>query len=306
MRVTCLLVLSSFAFSALAQVSFRPQAGLGFTDNANFEDTQKDADFFWWVRSSNSLLKKDSEWNLWLNYRGYFKEHQNNVLTYRLGDTLSGQNSAIGTYEWDLAAGGQKYTEESPGTTESSFDNVYAETSLLKTWGLQKNLDLNFEPLYQFKYYPQFDGRSDHTLSANLLFDWNFHVVQSLNPYLEIGWVQSSLSLYSKNYLEFGTAWKYTPRPDLKYMLNLLSKYSAYPSRKVSETTVISDKRGRSRSLSQDGIETQSLIQFQGTVVKILEKAELRGTIGFSQQSTRSGIEDYSEFQCLASILVPL
>jgi hypothetical protein len=291
--------------SANAVVSFRPQVGLGFTDNANYEDSSKDSDFFWWVRSSNTYVRQNSSWNLWLSYRGYWKEHQNDVLNYRLSDSLSLRNSVLGEFDWDIGAGGQKYSEGSPGTTENSFDNIYLETSLLKTWGLRSNLDFNLEPLYQYKYYPQFGGRADHSLISNFSFDWNFHPIQSLNPFAELGLVFSNQSLYSRNYLEFGSDWKVLPRPDLKYILHFSSRFTSFPSRKISESTVISDKKGRSRTQSQDETEAQSLIQIQASLVKMIEKAELKGSVAFNNQSSNSGYESYSEFQISASVLVP-
>lgn len=290
---------------AWAQLSYRPQAGLGFTNNANYEDTDKNSDFFWWVRSSNTYTRGISSWNLWLNYRGYFKEHQNDVLSYRLGDTLSLKSPVLGEFEWDLGVGGQKYSEGSPGTTESSFDNVYFETSLLKTWMLRSDLDFNVEPLYQYKYYPQFDGRSDHMLSSTFSMDWNFASTQSLNPFFGFAVISSNQKLYSRNEIELGTDWKISPRSDLKWILHFLSRFSSFPNRKISEATVVSDKRGRARLVSQDEIETQSLVQIQGSLVKMVESVELRGSVALNRQSSKSGYEDYSEAQVSASVLVP-
>jgi hypothetical protein len=298
------LVLSSY--SAFGSMMVRPQTGIGFTDNANYEETDKDADFFWWVRSSNSFISKNSDWNLWLNYRGYFKEHENDALTYRLGDTLSLKNSSFGDYDWDFGVGGQKYSNGSPATTEETFDNVYFETSILKTWVLQNNLDLNFEPLYQYKYYPQFDGRADHTALFNFLLDWNFSLSQSLNPFAEIGFVSSNQNLYSRNYFEFGTDWKISAQPDLKFLLHFMNRFSSFPDRQVSEATVITNKNGKVRATSQNETESQTLTQVQGTVVKILQKTELKGTVALSNQSSKSGYETYSELEVLGSVLFPI
>ncbi len=291
---------------AQAQWNFRPQLGLGFTDNANYEDTDRDSDLFWWLRSSNTFVSGNSRWSLWLNYRSYTKQNQNNVLSYRLGDTMGMGNRSLGDLDWDLAFGGQQYTQDAPGTTETSFNNNYLETSILKNWHITSDLEMAIEPLYQLKVFSQLDGRTDHTFLLNTALDWKFALEQSLNPFAEIGFVSSNQSAYSKNYLEFGTDWHYSSQFDLSYILHFVSRYSSYPNRKVSDTTVVSNKRGALRNLSQSGIESQSLIQILGSVVKMVGKTEFKASTGLTSQTSRSGYENFSEVEVLASALVPL
>src|SRR6476660_3204595 len=101
MRWTLWLLFFLSSSWAQAQWTIRPQVGLGFTDNANYEETDKNSDVFWWLRSSNSYSLENSTWNLWLSYRGYAKETQNDVFSYRLGDTISFNSRALGAWDWD-------------------------------------------------------------------------------------------------------------------------------------------------------------------------------------------------------------
>jgi hypothetical protein len=303
----CLLIIFLILFfhPAFSAVSFRAQAGIGFTDNANYEESEKDTDFFGWTRLSSSYLSDHSTWNLWLNYKGFLKEHQNDVLSYRLGHTLETNTRSFGSFDWDLAVGGQKYSQGNPGTTETSFDQTYLETSVEKIWSLRKDLEMSWEPLYQYKFFPQFDGRVDQTILSHFGADWSFQSIQSLAPFLEIGWVASNQSIYTKNYLEIGTDWRISERPDLRYSLGFLSRYSSFPNRKISDVTVVSTKNGRFRTLSQDGNETQSLVQFQGSLVKIVNELEWKSSLVWSKQYSNSGFESYSEFQLTGSVLIP-
>jgi len=305
MKLSILLFCLSIASLAQGQWSIRPQLGLGYTNNANYENSDPDADLFWWARTSNSYNTADSHYNIWLNYRNYTKERQNNVFSYRLAETMDMKSHFMGDFEWNLALGGQQYLEDSPATTEESFNHIYAESSLTKSWTPRPDLEFSLEPLYQLKYYSQLEDRKDHTVLLNFTADWQFQTIQSLGPFAEFGLVFSDQSLYSKNYLEFGSDWRISARPDLTYVLNFMSRYSAFPNRTVSETTVVSTSKGRTRAQSQDGIETQSFFQIQGSAIKIISSTELRATLSLNTQSSNSGNEDYSEVQVQTSVLVP-
>jgi hypothetical protein len=305
MKLSILLFFVSFSSLAQGQWSIRPQVGLGYTNNANFEDTEKDTDLFWWVRSSNSYNTPGSHYNLWLNYRAYTKERQNDVFSFRIADVMEMNSRSFGDFDWDVALGGQQFLNESPATTENSFNHVYAETSLAKTWILRNDLEISLEPLYQLKYFSQLEARKDHTVQLNFTTDWHFQTDQNLIPYAEFGFVFSDQSLYNKNYFEFGSDWRVSPHPNLNYVLNFVSRYSSFPNRSVSETTVVSSSKGRTKTQSQDGIETQSFFQIQGSVVKIVSGNELRAALAFNNQSSKSGNEDYSEIQLQTSVLIP-
>ncbi|MEZ0391190.1 MAG: hypothetical protein ACAH59_03170 [Pseudobdellovibrionaceae bacterium] len=305
MKIFCLLFPLALALPAAAQWTMKPQGGLGFTNNANFEETDKDADGFWWVRSSNLLIENRKTSMIWLNYRDYLKEHQNDVFSYRLGQTHELGVRGLGSFDWDYALGGQYYSEGSPATTEESFNYTFLSTSLAKSFNPNSRMEVVLEPTYEIKFFHQFEGRVDHSLIFNSLLDWTLTPTQTLAPYAEIGLVFSSQSLYSKNYLEFGGEWRIHPQPDLSYGLHFLSRFSSYPHRKISESTVISNKKGRPVSTSQTEIETQTLFQLQGTVAKMFERTELAGSLALNSQSSRSGFENFQEIQGWIRLTVP-
>lgn len=305
MKFSILLLTLTIAVSSHAQWLFRPQAGIGYTSNANYEETEKNSDMFWWARLSTSYAHSGHYLNMFLNYRSYMEETQNNVFTYRLGDTISMSSRSMGNFDWDFGFGGQKFSEGATAYTETSFNNFYLETAILKTWTTQRNLDMSLEPAYQIKFFEQFENRVDHTISLNYTVDWKYQSDMALSPYAEFGLVFSNLSLYSRNYFEIGTDWQYLPSSDLKYVLRFLTRSTRFPNRSVSETTVISAGRGRTRLLSQDEIERHSFTQIQGSVAKMIRNIELKATLGFVSQSSLSGYENYSETQMTGSMQIP-
>jgi hypothetical protein len=146
----------------------------------------------------------------------------------------------------------------------------------------------------------------DHTLLLNAALDWTLNAVHSLSPYADLGYVVSNQSLYSKQYFEFGTDWRIEADASLKYILRFVSKFSSFPNRLITDTTAVTNRKGRTFTTSRDEIETQTFSQIQGSVVKLVGSTELRGTLGLNTQSTRSGVEDYNELQLLGSVLIPL
>jgi len=306
MKLLLTVAILFFSTATFAQWRMRPQVGIGFTNNANYETENKDADLFWWARSSNTKINDHSSWNLWLSYKDFMKEHQNDVLGYRFGQTKELRSRGIGAVDWDWALGGQQYVQGSPATSEESFDHVYGETSAMKTLTPRNNLEVTLESLYQLKFFQKFEGRVDHSLLFNSELAWSLSPIQALTPYLELGLTFSSQSLYSKNYFELGSEWRIFPQPDLTYVVQLVSRFSSFPHRQVSETTMISNNKKNPQVTTQTETESQSFFQIQTSVAKMIERTELRGSLALNSQSSKSGIENYQEIQAYISVLVPL
>jgi hypothetical protein len=293
--------------SALAEAaSYRPQVGLGYTSNANYEDTSEDSDLFWQAKFAGLYMTPKYELSVWAGIKDYANESQNDIWNWRLGLGVPKKMFRADAVTWNMALGGQNYLEDAPATTEESFDFVYAETSLLIEETLTAKTGVTSEPGFQIKRYSHFAGRTDFTLFVENYFEWFLKESKTLSPSLDIGFVSSSDELYTRRYIEIGVMWV-----DTKFLNNLrfTSRYTlrqtSFPNRLVSQATAIS--RGRGSALgSRDVIETQSFSQLSGSVTKFYNKNELTGTIVLNSQNSKSGVEEYSELVIMASLLVPL
>jgi hypothetical protein len=67
-----LLITFFISLAALADAAtFRPQVGLGYTSNANYEDTSEDGDLFWQARFASLYITPKYEINLWAGVKDY-------------------------------------------------------------------------------------------------------------------------------------------------------------------------------------------------------------------------------------------
>lgn len=70
--------------SVSSQATIKPQVGLGFSDNVNYEQTNKDSDFF---MSARLLTKhKSDRWTALsrLQYRDYLQQNSNDTFQWRV------------------------------------------------------------------------------------------------------------------------------------------------------------------------------------------------------------------------------
>jgi hypothetical protein len=292
-----------FFFSSLhakAELTARALAGLGFTNNANFEEVDKDSDFYYLLRGSGTYIANPLTYAASLSYRGFMDETQQNVFNYHFQTFIPITIASDPEWDLDVGIGGQNYTKEAPGTTEESFDNVFLETGLTKAMEVE-GADLSLEPRYELKSFPGFAGRIDHTLSFGALVDWAMRTGQTLEPFVELGFVRSNQELYTRTYFELGTDWGHFYRSDLKGELSFMTRFSTYPNRTVSDQTVVANKRGRIISGNQDSKESQTFTQIGYSVAKIKGSSEFKAGINASSQDSKSGTADYSELGFLVS-----
>ena len=80
--IFCLSLTSSLGH---ADWLVQPQAGLGYTSNANYEDTNEDSDFYLFPRNSSSFFRDRTTWNFWLSYKSYMEEKQEDAISRRRG-----------------------------------------------------------------------------------------------------------------------------------------------------------------------------------------------------------------------------
>lgn len=290
-----LLLLLFSSTSAPADWAFKSQAGLGYTNNANYEETQENSDLYWLLRQTASLHQEDRSWRMWLSYKSYSAETHNNVFSWRSSLSNPVVTEELGLLDFDLAASGQHYTNNSPNTTEDSFDYLAIDAALSKAESLQKNLEMTLEGGYQLKSYLHFDGRTDHTIFFNASWDWKYSARRCLSPFAELGLIFSNDELYRRNYLDLGTEWILGLTKSLQARSLASLRISAFPERTVSQETRVSRRRGILRQTSRDENETQTSVQLSGSLVKLWNARELSATLYLNNQNTNSGFADYTE-----------
>jgi hypothetical protein len=279
-----------------ADWSFRPQAGLGFTNNANFEETNRDADFYILARGSGTYFQKTNSFTGTLSYRNYFKEEQNNVVGFQLSGLIPVNIVEQKDWQLEAALGGQNYTHTAPGTTEDAFDNFYGSVKLIKTVDVDEQMNFSIEPGYMLRNYPKLNSRTDHILSVSSYMDWIIRPDHTLEPFAEIGVAVSNEKIYTRTFLELGTDYLWSFKKNLRADFSLTTRLSSYPNRTVSTSTVVSNRRGIRTRTMQDDKERFTFTQVGAALAKINKDSEFKAGLIASSQRTRSGAENYSEF----------
>jgi hypothetical protein len=274
--------------------AYSPEIGLGTSNNVNYSDSNQQSDSYYWLKSYNELQRLNLAVNLWVSYKDFFKESQNDVLNWRTG--LHFPNPFFfGESYFDLGLGGQNFTSISPQTTDEGYDSYYFEMALIKTINWQRIGELALEPGYQIKHFDEV-RRVDHRLYLTGAFDFSVNPVNTLTPSVEIGFVSSSDNLYSKNYLEFGLDWEHSIRSDLDFVFSVFNRASWFPNRNLTSISLLNANKKNQRTLSQNEIETQNFSQIEISMLKSFEKLSTKGTIIKTAQSSKSESENFDEF----------
>lgn len=298
-------ILASTA-SAQAKTDFKPQIGLGYTNNANFETTNTDDDFYWWTTLSLATdISTRGRLKASLSFHDYFSESQNDAVSWRLLTFWPKLFTALPKWETALYLGGKSYTQDSPGTTDEGYDSYYFGGTMTKWLEISSETEVSLEPGLQLKDYEGFGGREDLTLSFNSTLNWKATSTDVLNPYGEIGIVSSNQSLYRRNYIELGIDWERSLPQDLKFNLAFLTRGTGYPNRTVADQTVTARNRGVFKNVTRTTNEQQTYVQLSGSLTKTKNKIEYAGVVSLTSQKSRSGFEDYSEINISGSLLIP-
>lgn len=287
--------------TAAAEWTLRPQAGVGVTDNANHEQDGKNADVFFWVRGAATKHKSESSSSFSLSYQDYISESQNDVFGYRLAKLFPVAWFDRKNWQFEVSGGGQVFTNENPGTTEESFDYVYGQGTLLKTIALNEQSELLIEPYYSVRSYTDFGGRLDHELATRASLTHTLRSKQLLEPFASLGIVRSNQSLYDRNYFEIGTDMSWDLRPEKRIGFGISSRFSTYPNRTVSQTTAVTNKRGKVTKHSQRENETQTYTHAEVFLAKIKASSELKVNLSASTNSSNSGAVDYVALALMGS-----
>ncbi len=303
-KVLLILTITSVSFVSFAQSTLKPQIGLGYTDNANYESSQKDSDMFWWLGVYGQKITPEAGYSLYLNFRDYLEEDQNDRLSYRFGRTEEVINRFAGSLEWLLAVGGLEYSGDSPAFTEETFDNIYLDNSWAKTFSTRADLEYTFEPGLRSKMFTDLDGRFDQSFYFISALDFTIRTGQVLRPFAEIGFVFSNKSIYSNNYLEFGADYTWEENDQSSFLIGASIQQTSYFDRDVTDETAIVNKKGKKTTGTSN--ETQVLMQLQGSYIKKFKVNQLKSSLVLTDQSSRSGESEYTESQIHVALIIPI
>jgi len=306
---TILFNIASIVFSLSLAYSdtlshHKPELGIGFSDNANYSDTNPKHDNYFWVKSFSSWIKEPSPLELYLSYKDFVREKQNNVFLWNTKMTLPSPNLLKEEGYFIFGLGGQNYTSSNPETTDEGFDNIFIEGAILKSksWGQSNNW--NFEPGYLLKHFEDTHRRTDHQIYLNSSLDLELNVKNLFTPMAEMGFIFSSDSLYRKNYFELGLQWSFKMQQTWTLFLNVFNRSSWFPGRTLTSVRQIPSvkKNQKTSVLSQNEIEFQSLSQVELSLIKEFQKLTTKFTLIKTSQLTKSETENFNELRLQCSI----
>ncbi|HEX4926327.1 MAG TPA: hypothetical protein VFV50_19690 [Bdellovibrionales bacterium] len=289
--------------AAAADFNFGGEAGLGLTDNANLEDSQRDGDFYVRIAGQVSSRKGEHAYGARLGLTDYLREHSNDVVSWRLYDRWQKNPSAWLIY---AALLGQDYTGGDSGITDSSFDNFGFDAYGEKTKELGSRTSLGFGPGLAGRYYTSLSNRSDHTLYGFAEIDHELSQKVLLGGRTELGFLISNDADFSRTYLELSGNIDYLFRESWNWFSELTIRQTSFTSRTASEETIVSRRRGRmARAETVTELEAHSSLMIYTEVVKKHSSTiETGASLRHSNQSSRSGYQNYSANELYGRIVL--
>ncbi len=268
--------------------------GLNYTDNANLEKDQTDADFFTSLLTANSYSFEKWKWRFRLAYSDYAKENQNDVLKVQSSVHYLISTGPRAT-ELYFTVRLQNYLRgQASGTTDTSFDYFGFEMGTEHSFELKGNKSFKIRPSYQQKSYSNLNGRKDQEIGAVLTVDKEIREKTYIYGDFGLSFLSSSLSEYSKNIFLFGTGIDYKLDESWNLEGDLSFQSATYTSRVTTQNVAGSNRR-------KGPVGTETVPETTGTLVlnlsgtkKLNDEISFHGGWTLTSQGSRSGDESYS------------
>lgn len=297
--ISYLLIHMTSAF-ANEWLNVKAEVGSGYSNNVYQDDLNKKSDFFVWLQTQAKYSLTDSKLIAKINLSLYSTENLSNSATYSLTRKSELNYERLGL---TLGIGGFSYFKSAVASTDESYNHFYVNAYLTKNILSRNHFELDFEPGIKVSSYPQLSGRNDLTIFARLDGLWQFGADIDINPYFELGFLYSNQSYYVKNYIDFGAVWNQQLDERYKFNVDLYTRSSFYPNRKVSDILFLPNRKGRSTSVNINSIESIGLTQIAAAIIRTDSVRELSLGLNYATQNSISQLEYYSELQLLASAL---
>ena len=294
------LILSSAAIAAEDWVYLKPEVGLGFTDNVYLDNSYRKSDFFARLRGSAKYRSTEADYLGRAGLNIYSQQTDNNFFNY----SLNRHSRLNATLDLNLNIGGLSYVKSDLGASDESFNNFFVGASAVKDFSCGR-LNCTFEPGIKITSYPHLSSRLDTNFYARLDSTWKVDSSTEINPYGEIGLVNSNSSYYTKNYLEFGLNWAEKLNSRYRGDFDFSVRSSSYPSRVVSQILIAprpGNGNGNAGNLDLTLHEGTTLVQLGASVKTEDKNREYSCGLLYSTQSSVSHLSSYSELQLLAAI----
>ncbi len=279
---------------AQASVSSINYMGLYYTDNANFEKDQKDGDFYLGLSTLSTLALEEWKWRLRLGFFDYAKEKQNDFLSSQISGHFM-LNPGTHSTELYLKLLFQNYLgSQVSGSTDTSYNYTGFEFGTEHNFEFKKETRLNLRPYYQQRNYSNLNQRKDQQFGGLLTFDKDWDKKTYAYVEAEVGFLSSSLSEYSKNFLVLGVGADHKIDTDWSLEGSLALQSGTYTTRTTTQVVA-----GTSRRKSSTGTETvpettnNLTLNFSG-LQQITEEFKFRAGLTMISQGSRSGDESYS------------
>ena len=297
--------LSAFSLICLSTASadewvfFKPQLGIGFSDNVYQDDLNKKSDSFAWVQAQTRYSLSDSKLTAKINLTTYSTEVANNSLSYSL---YSKSEVAYANLGLTLGLGGFSYLKSQVASTDESFNNFYFIGYVTKSLMTRNEFELSVEPGLKFSTYPQLSGRNDISFFTKLDALWSFSSNRDINPYFELGFLFSNKSYYAKNYVDLGILWNERIDDLYRFSVDYSIRSSSYPNRRVSDILFIPNRSGRNTSVKLNSSENISLTQLLASITRSETSHEYSLGLNYATENSLSQLEYFTELQLLASV----
>lgn len=285
-----------FFLTLTAQASFSSSnfLGLYFTDNANFEKDQKDADFYLNLSTVNTISNEEWKWRFRLGYFDYAKENQNDLLSGQVSGHYMLVPGARSTEAYLKLLFQNYLASQVSGSTDASYNYSGFELGTEHNFELKNEASFKLHPYYQQRTYSNLNQRKDQQLGGILTFDkdWNKKTYGFAEG--ELGFLSSSLSEYSKNFLVISVGGDHKLDGDWALEGSLSLQSATYTSR--TTTQVIAGTTRKKSNISTETVpeSTSNLtLNFSG-LRQITEEFKFRAGVTLINQNSRSGDETYA------------
>ncbi len=157
-----------YTVSAFTEFSSTDDFGLTFTDNANYESTQKDHDFIWGIFSANKY--KQDRWNLGLNlgFNKYSSQISNDRIFWGTSFGAYQEVDKDAELKEELGIFGTHYIHTPEGTTDFNYNNVGFRLAGSYVNYFQENTSFSIGPALEHTSYlatPLVAGRTENQIS---------------------------------------------------------------------------------------------------------------------------------------------
>jgi hypothetical protein len=286
----------AFIFSTSnSHADLKPEAGLGFTNNAYLTDVDEESDFFWRVGGTYTSKQGEHTPRIRLTYTDYFQEDPNDSLGWRIADHYQ-PRKRLGEWSYRGSLFGRHYTQGSPGTTDLSYSHIGVDGSMEQERKLGGKALLTWGPGAEIRKYLDNNSRNDISTFISATVDFETAPDLQFGTLANVGFVFSNQSDFSRMFLEAGGNVTYNIKNEWDWFTEIVLRRTHFTGRTVTDETTTSKARGKIVSVrSVETKESYTGVTVTTELSRIMSpSSRVSGELAILQQSSESGLQDYS------------